>query len=56
MPVPEIAVLYHCSEEHVRWLIHEFNERGLPTLTRKRAGGRPATFTEEQCALMVELA
>lgn len=56
MPVPEIAGLYHCSEAHIRWLIHEFNARGLPALSRKCAGGRPATFTEEQGAMIVKLA
>ena len=56
MPVPDIAKLYHCSEEHVRAVIKRFNEGGLDSLPRKKGGGRPPSITEEEKSMIVELA
>ena len=54
--VPEIAKMYHCSEEHIRILIKRFNEDGLDSLPRKKGGGRPPVITEEEKSMIVELA
>ena len=56
MSVPEIAQVYHCSEEHIRILIKRFNEDGLDSLPRKKGGGRPPVITEEEKSMIVELA
>ena len=56
MTVPEIAKTYHCTEEHVRRVINNFNEEGLHSLPRKKGGGRPATITDEEKSLIIELA
>ena len=53
--VPEIAKMYHCSEEHIRILIKRFNEEGLDSLPRKKGGGRPPVITEEEKSMIVEL-
>lgn len=54
--VPEIARLYHCSQEHVRQVIRKFNKEGLKALYPKRGGGRPKQISPEQEAYIVELA
>lgn len=56
MNVPDIARLYHCSEEHVRAVIRQFNLDGLDSLPRKKGGGRPPVITEEEKSMIVELA
>ncbi len=54
--VPEISRLYHLSEEHVRHVIHAFNEQGFEALQPRYGGGRPRTFTDEERAGIIELA
>jgi transposase len=54
--VPAIADLFHFSEQHVRHLIEEFNQRGLPSLQAKERPGRPPKFSEEQISLIAETA
>lgn len=54
--VPEIAKMYHCSEEHILILIKKFNEDGLDSLPRKKGSGRPPVITEEEKSMIVELA
>ncbi len=54
--VPEIAKMYHCSEEHIRILVKRFNGEGLDSLPRKKGGGRPPVITEEEKSMIVELA
>lgn len=56
MTVPNIARLYHLSEDHVRRLIHRFNKEGMKSLHPRYGGGRPRTFTPEQRAEIIELA
>lgn len=56
MKVPEISDLYHMSCEHIRKIIHRFNEEGMASLAPQYGGGRPRTFTDEQRADIVELA
>jgi transposase len=56
MKVPEISELYHLSQEHIRHIIHAFNQHGFEALKPRYKGGRPRTFTEEQRAAIIELA
>lgn len=56
MKVPEISRLYHMSPEHIRKIIHRFNQEGMSSLAPQYGGGRPRTFTAEQRADIVELA
>ena len=55
MSVPEIAQVYHCSEEHIRIFIKRFNEDGLDSLSRKKGGRRPPVITKKK-SMIVELA
>ncbi|WP_123809287.1 helix-turn-helix domain-containing protein [Kyrpidia tusciae] len=56
MKVSEISELYHLSQEHIRHVIHAFNQHGFEALKPRYKGGRPRTFTEEQRAAIIELA
>lgn len=56
MKVPEIAELYLMSEEHIRHIIHWFNDKGMEAIKPRYNGGRPRTFTPEQRAEIIELA
>jgi transposase len=44
--VPDIAHLLKCSQEHVRGVIHDFNDVGFKALNPKWSGGRPKTISE----------
>ena len=54
--VPAIAGMLHFSEQHVRHLVKEFNQRGLKALEPKDRSGRPPKFSEEQISLIAETA
>jgi transposase len=56
MRVPEISALYHMSQEHIRHILHHFNEGGFASLKPRYSGGRPRTFTQEKRADIIELA
>ncbi|MFJ9379745.1 helix-turn-helix domain-containing protein [Streptomyces sp. NPDC101455] len=45
--VPDITSLMQVSADHVRDVIHPFNERGFDTLDPKRNGGRPRTISSQ---------
>jgi transposase len=45
MDAPQIARLFRTDESHVRRVIHEFNERGFPSLDPDYRGGRPTKTT-----------
>jgi transposase len=47
MSAPEIARLYLTDADHVRKVIHEFNQRGFGALDPDYRGGRPRTTTPE---------
>jgi len=46
MSPPDIARALQTDESHVRKVIHEFNERGLDSLTPQYRGGRPRLIGE----------
>ena len=48
MSAPDIARLYLTDADHVRKVIHEFNERGFAALDPDYRGGRPTKTTPEQ--------
>jgi len=56
MSAPEIARLYMTDESHVRKVIHEFNERGFPSLDPDYRGGRPSKTTPAERDAVVALA
>ena len=56
MKVSELAEMYYLSEDHVRRLIHQFNDEGFESLKPKKPGGKDKVFTEEQRAEIIELA
>src|SRR4051812_14434761 len=56
MPAPEIARLYLTDAEHVRKVIHDFNERGFGALDPDYRGGRPRKVTPEQRDAVVAVA
>jgi transposase len=43
-PAGDIAEVFAASENYVRQVIHDFNERGFAALDPKWSGGRPATI------------
>jgi transposase len=47
MSAPQIARLYLTDADHVRKVVHEFNERGFGALDPDYRGGRPRTTTPE---------
>lgn len=54
--VKVLANLVHTSPDRVREVIHAFNERGLDCLDPNWAGGRPRRISDEDRALIVEVA
>jgi transposase len=56
MPAPEIARLYLTDADHVRKVIHDFNERGFGALDPDYRGGRPRKVTPEQRDAVVAVA
>jgi transposase len=56
MPAPQIARLYLTDAEHVRKVIHDFNDRGFAALDPDYRGGRPKTVTPEQRDAVVAVA
>jgi transposase len=56
MPAPQIAQLYLTDAEHVRKVIHDFNDRGFAALDPEYRGGRPKTVTPEQRDAVVAVA
>lgn len=56
MSAPEIARLYMTDESHVRKVIHEFNERGFPSLDPDYRGGRPSKTTPAERDRIVAVA
>jgi len=56
MSAPEIARLYITDETHVRKVIHEFNERGFPSLDPDYRGGRPKSTTPAERDRIVAVA
>ena len=56
MPVPRIAEMWHTDPSWVRKVIHEFNERGMDSLSPRYRGGRPRRITTEQRQRIVSVA
>lgn len=56
LTAPQIAQRFHCSVDHVRHVIHSFNEHGLAALYPHYGGGRPRVFDAAQRARIVSLA
>lgn len=56
MAAPHIAQLYLTDAEHVRKVIHDFNDRGFAALDPDYRGGRPKTVTPEQRDAVVAVA
>ncbi len=56
LTAPQIAQRFHCSVDHVRHVIHNFNEHGLDALKPAYCGGRPRVFDANQRARIVKLA
>jgi transposase len=56
MPAPQIARLYLTDADHVRKVIHEFNERGFASLDPDYRGGRPKKTTPVQRDSVVAVA
>jgi transposase len=48
MAAAQIAQLYLSESEHVRKVIHEFNDRGFDSLGPNYRGGRPKKITPQQ--------
>jgi len=48
MAVPRIAEMWHTDPSWVRRVIHEFNERGMDSLSPRYRGGRPRRITTDQ--------
>jgi transposase len=48
MAVPRIAEMWHSDPSWVRRVIHEFNERGMDSLSPRYGGGRPRRITTDQ--------
>lgn len=56
MSAPEIARLYMTDESQVRKVVHEFNERGFPSLDPDYRGGRPHKTTPAERDRIVAVA
>jgi transposase len=56
MSAPAIAQLYLTDAEHVRKVIHDFNDRGFGALDPDYRGGRPKKTTPEQRDEIVSVA
>ncbi len=56
MSVPQIARMWMTDEEHVRRVIHDFNERGFDSLRPRFGGGRPRRIQSDDEQRIVALA
>jgi len=56
LTAPQIAQRYGCSVDHVRHVIHSFNEHGIASLKPAYCGGRPRVFDAAQRDRIVNLA
>lgn len=56
MSVPQIARMWMTDEEHVRRVIHDFNERGFESLRPRFGGGRPRRISSDDEQRIVALA
>lgn len=56
MSAPQIARLYLTDAEHVRKVIHAFNDRGFAALDPDYRGGRPSTITPAQRDVVMAVA
>jgi transposase len=56
MSAPQIAQLYLTDAEHVRKVIHDFNDRGFGALDPDYRGGRPKKTTPQQRDEIVSVA
>jgi transposase len=56
MSVPQIARMWMTDEEHVRKVIHEFNERGFESLRPRFGGGRPRRISSDDEQRIVAVA
>src|SRR4051794_41634716 len=56
MSAPQIAQLYLTDADHVRKVVHDFNERGFGALDPDYRGGRPKKTTPEQRDRIVAVA
>jgi transposase len=56
MSVPRIAEMWQTDPSWVRKVIHEFNERGMDSLSPRYRGGRPRRITTEQRQRIVSVA
>ena len=56
MAAPQIARLYLTAVDHVRKVIHDFNDRGFGALDPDYRGGRPKKTTPEQRDEIVSVA
>lgn len=56
MAVPQIAEMWRTDPSWVRKVIHDFNERGMDSLSPRYRGGRPRRITTEQRQKIVSVA
>ena len=56
MSVPQIARMWMTDEEHVRRVIHDFNERGFESLRPRFGGGRPRRISSDDEQRIVAIA
>jgi transposase len=56
MSVPQIARMWMTDEEHVRKVIHDFNERAFESLRPRFGGGRPRRVQSDDEARIVAVA
>lgn len=56
MSVPQIARMWMTDEEHVRRVIHDFNERAFDSLRPRFGGGRPRRIQSDDEARIAALA
>ena len=56
MSAPQIARMWMTDEEHVRRVIHDFNERGFDSLRPRFGGGRPRRISSDDEQRIVALA
>ena len=56
MSVPQIARMWMTDEQHVRRVIHDFNERGFDSLRPRFGGGRPRRISSDDEQRIVAVA
>src|SRR4051795_12099924 len=54
--VPQIAAMWMTDEQHVRRVIHDFNDRGMASLDPEYRGGRPRRITDADRRAVVAVA